>query len=172
MQDKKIEMAELYANTHKRIYDFLYKYCNNPDLAMDLMQDTFLNYFKSYGEQDLDQEKSIMILYTIARNRSINFGKKFSTQREKSAPVDDFKSERIGFEKKLELLDLENKLLNCLDELAEDEKECILLRHIEGLNLTQISGIMNISVSTASRLVVKSTANLLELAQKNNITLE
>lgn len=172
MLDKKLSMEKLYASAQKRIYDFLFKYTRNPDTAMDLTQDTFLSFFKTYSDQNLSEEKSIMLLYTIARNRSINFSKKFSTMKENSSLNEDIHSKSVSFEKKLEWQDLENKLWKCMDELNEDERCIIELRHIQDYNLTQISEIMGISVSTASRMVVKATSNLLKLAESKNINLE
>lgn len=165
-------MEKIYVSFQKRIYDFLFKYTNNPDLAADLTQDTFLSYFKNYGEEDLSEEKSIMLLYTIARNRSINYAKKFSTKRENSGFMEEFHSTRPGFEKKLEYQDLEHQLYQCLDDLEEEERIAILLRFIEGKNLTEISHSLGISVSTASRLVVKATTKLLKIAESRKIRLE
>jgi RNA polymerase sigma factor (sigma-70 family) len=169
MLDKKLAMEELYAISQKRIYDFLFKYTRNPETAMDLTQDTYLNFFKTYGEQDLSLEKSIMLLYTIARNRSINHSKLFSTSKESSSSMEDFHSKKVGFEKRLEWQDLEAKLWQCMDEMADDERLIIELRHIQDYNLNQISEIMEISLSTASRMVAKATSNLLSLAEKKNI---
>jgi RNA polymerase sigma factor (sigma-70 family) len=169
MLDKKLAMEELYAISQKRIYDFLFKYTRNPETAMDLTQDTYLNFFKTYGEQDLSLEKSIMLLYTIARNRSINHSKLFSTSKESSSSMEDFHSKKVGFEKRLEWQDLEAKLWQCMDEMADDERLIIELRHIQDYNLNQISEIMGISLSTASRMVAKATSNLLSLAEKKNI---
>jgi|JI10StandDraft_1071094.scaffolds.fasta_scaffold487202_2 RNA polymerase sigma factor (sigma-70 family) len=169
MLDKKLAMETLYATSQKRIYDFLFKYTRNPDTAMDLTQDTFLNFFKTYGEQDLSMEKSIMLLYTIARNRSINHSRLFSTSKESSSSMEEFHSKKVGFEKRLEWQDLESKLWQCMDELAEEERLIVELRHVQDYNLNQISEIMGISLSTASRMVAKATSNLLSIAEKKNI---
>lgn len=165
-------MERLYLVFRKRIYDFLYKYTKNSDTAMDLTQDTFLSFFKTYAGKDLSEEKAGMLLYRIARNRSINYAKKFSTVRETVSYTEDRSYASGGFEKRLELLDLESKLGECLDQLDPSEKEIIILRFVEGLNLTAIAEIMEISVSTASRLVIRATSNLIELAEKNGIGLD
>ncbi|EMG12991.1 sigma-70, region 4, partial [Leptospira interrogans serovar Grippotyphosa str. LT2186] len=44
----------------------------------------------------------------------------------------------------------------------------MILRFMEDYNLTTIAEIMNISVSTASRLIVKATAKVTEIAEKKN----
>ncbi len=137
---------------------------------MDLMQDTFLNFFRKYSDSDVDREQAIRLLYTIARNRSINYSRKFSTVKESgNSEMQDFQEEKLSFVRKAELKDLEERLLICLDELEEDEKYALILRFMEDYSLATIAEIMNISVSTVSRLIVKATAKVTEIAEKKNL---
>lgn len=137
---------------------------------MDLMQDTFLNFFRKYSDSDIDREQAIRLLYTIARNRSINYSRKFSTVKESgNSEMQDFQEQKLSFVRKAELKDLEERLLICLDELEEDEKYALILRFMEDYSLATIAEIMNISVSTVSRLIVKATAKVTEIAEKKNL---
>lgn len=172
MQDKRERMEKLYNSLQKRIYDFLYKYTNNPEVALDLTQDTFLSFFKSYADQDLPEERATMLLYRIARNRSINHAKKFSTVKESAPLLHDVSSTNLSFEKRLELEDMESRLAVCLADLEKEEREVILLRYVDELNLSQISEVLEVSVSTVSRMVIKATARLIELAEINKISLD
>ena len=43
------------------------------------------------------------------------------------------------------------------------------MKNIEDMTLAQISEVMDLSISTVSRLVVKATTRLIELAEKNGI---
>ncbi len=169
MRDKTKAMEELYLANREKIYNFLLKYTQSEEIAQDLMQDTFLNFFKNYSEAELSAEKSLMLLYTIARNNSINHAKKFSTKKESSLDMEMYGSGATSFEKKEELKDMETQLYKCLDLLPEDQRTAILLKNVDDLTLSQISEIMKISISTASRLVVKATANLIELAAQRGI---
>ncbi|TGK32569.1 sigma-70 family RNA polymerase sigma factor [Leptospira gomenensis] len=171
MTSRKEFMDALYREYSGKIFDFLYKYSSgNPDVAMDLMQDTFLNFFRKYSDSDLDKEQAIRLLYTIARNRSINHSRKFSTVKESGNPeMQDFQEQKLSFVRKAELKDLEERLLVCLDELEEDERYALILRFMEDYNLTAIAEIMDISVSTASRLIVKATAKVTEIAERKNL---
>ncbi|MEM7179636.1 MAG: sigma-70 family RNA polymerase sigma factor, partial [Spirochaetota bacterium] len=95
-------MEQLYTKYSKRIFDYLYKYTNNEEVASDLMQDTFLSFYKSYIDKGFSEERSLMLLYTIAKNNSINYSKKFSTQKESSGNVDFYKYNHTPFEKEQE----------------------------------------------------------------------
>lgn len=163
-------MGEIYEKFHKRIFDFLYKYSNNQEVAADLMQETFYSYFKSYGESNLPAEKAIMVLYTIARNNSINYSKKFSTVKENASNnVDIYQSQKTSFEKREELKDMENRLQHCLSLLPEDQRTALIMKNMKDMTLAEIAEIMELSISTVSRLVVKATAHLLQLAEENGI---
>ncbi len=169
MLDKTHYMGSLYEKYHKRIFDFLYKYSNNQEVASDLMQETFFSFFRSYGESNLPPEKAIMVLYTIARNNSINYSKKFSTVKENASNVDIYQSKKTSFEKKEELKDMEQKLRQCLALLPEDQRTALIMKNIEDMTLAEIAEVMELSISTVSRLVVKATARLIQLAEENGI---
>lgn len=169
MQDKTFYLGSLYEKYHKRIFDFLYKYSNNQEVALDLMQETFFSFFRSYGDSNLPPEKAIMVLYTIARNNSINYSKKFSTIKENASNVDIYQSRQTSFEKKEELKDMENRLQECLALLPEDQRAALIMKNMKDMTLAEISEVMKISISSVSRLVVKATARLVELAQKYGI---
>ncbi|NUM42389.1 MAG: sigma-70 family RNA polymerase sigma factor, partial [Leptospiraceae bacterium] len=89
----------IYKKNHKRIFDFLYKFTNNEEVALDLMQETFLSYYKYYSKDEFSLDKSLMILYTIARNNSINYSKKFSTKNENPYEKIEYKSDSLSIEK-------------------------------------------------------------------------
>lgn len=169
MQDKTSYMGSLYEKFHKRIFDFLYKYTNNQEVASDLMQETFFSYIRSYGDSGLPPEKAIMVLYTIARNSSINYSKKFSTVKENASNVDIYQSNKTSFEKKEELKDMEMRLQKCLALLPEDQRVALIMKNMKDMTLMEIAEVMELSISTVSRLVVKATARLIELAEKQGI---
>ncbi len=170
MEGKISSMEMLYKKAHKRIFDFLYKFTNNEEVALDLMQETFLSYYKYYSMNELPLEKSMMVLYTIARNNSINHSKKFSTKNESSFEKIEYKSGAASVEKNYELKDLEEKLFSHLSTLPEEQKTAVILKNVEDMTLQQISEIMEISISTASRLVTKGLASLVEYAKENGIS--
>ncbi|TGK19953.1 RNA polymerase sigma factor [Leptospira fluminis] len=170
MASRRDFMETLYRESSGRIFDFLYKYTGNPEVASDLMQDTFLNFFKKYADSDLNREQSLKLLYTIARNRSINHAKKFSTVRETGAEdMGVFQEKGPTFVRKAELSDLESRLKECLGFLPEDERYAVVLKNIENYTLADIAEVMGISVATASRLVVRATGKLLEIAKERQI---
>ena len=110
-----------------------------------------------------------MVLYTIARNASINYSKKFSTVKENASNVDIYQSKKTSFEKKEELKDMEMRLRQCLALLPEDQRVALIMKNMKDMTLMEIAEVMELSISTVSRLVVKATARLVELAEKHGI---
>ncbi|MDF3819657.1 sigma-70 family RNA polymerase sigma factor [Leptospira sp. 96542] len=162
-------MSQIYEKNHKRIYDFLYKYTQNADTAMDLMQDSFLSFHKHYANAGLSEERAIMVLYTIARNLSINYAKKFSTTRELVSEEMEYHSHNPKLEVQAEYQDLEDRLYSFLGELSEEERSALLLKNVEGFQLAQIANILDVSVSTASRLVIRATEKVITIAKRENL---
>ena len=169
MQDKKDTIGRIYEKYNKKIYDFLYKFNHDPELSADLMQESFLSFFDHYQSANLDDKQSLMILYRIARNNSINHSNKLSTKKENVVYIDNFQSGQSSFEKQEELKDMEQKLHECLEYLPEDQKTALILKNLNDMTLDEISKIMEVSISTVSRLVVKATAKLIELANTKGI---
>lgn len=80
-----------------------------------------------------------------------------------------YREEGQSFERKTELSDLESRLMDCLDDLEEGERYALVLKNIEKYTLADIADIMGISIATASRLVVKATGKLVEIAKNKQI---
>lgn len=169
MQDKDQFFEKLYLKNKEKIFEFSYKLVGNEDIAMEIMQECFTNYYKTYSGSVRNETESLMLLYTIARNLSTNYLKKFSTKKEFAKEDISSIESKIHFERKIELNDLENSLYECLGELPNDLREAFLLRVVEDMNLQEISQIMNVSISTASRLVVRATERLIQLAKEKGI---
>ena len=166
MDQKEIEL--IYKETKDQLFNFLFKYTLNPETALDLLQESFLKFQQYYGGRNLSLKESQMLLYRIARNLSINHSKKFSTTKESHSEVDR-PDRKISVEKQMIYKDLEEKLHECLEELPENQKTVIILKNIEGLNLTKIAEIMEVSIASVSRLLVKATGNLIKTAEEKEI---
>lgn len=169
MQSRTAKMEALYNRYSRRIFEYLYKYTGNEEIASDLMQDTFINFYKHYIDRDFAEERSLMVLYTIAKNNSINYSKKFSTQKEFSGEIDFYKTRQTPFETRQEWQDMEELLQEGLLSLPEDLRTVIILRNLEDMTLAQIATIMGLSISTISRLLIKATAHLIKIAESKDI---
>lgn len=169
MSKEKEFISRIYGKYSHQIFVFLMKYNHNSEIAEDLLQDSFISFFEKYSSSNLSDSESLKLLYRISRNNSINYKNKLSTRKEKVVSLDGYKTEKSSFVETEELRDLESRLHACLSLLPEEEKTAFLLKNVEEMKLEEISGIMNVSISTASRLVVKATSKLLGIAKEKGI---
>lgn len=166
----------LYETNQKDIYYYLLKSVRDENLAVDLLQDTFLNFIKMFKEKpEPTGEHGRMYLFRIARNITINHVRKSNRNRtfSQGEEISAHESKAIGPEhdvvEKIEE-EREDKILGeILSELPEEMRTAIILRHIEEFRLEDISEIIGLSVSRISRLLQKAERMILEEGKKRGI---
>jgi RNA polymerase sigma-70 factor, ECF subfamily len=149
----------LYTRNREGIYIYLYRSLRDPDLAADILQDTFYNFFRYFKTKEIpDDNDSRKYLYRTARNLVINHYKKSSTQqetqllREDSVPdtgtgVEEHVTEMMHREL------MESILQEALQTLPEKQSSAIILKYYHEFKLDDISQILDISVATVSRMI-------------------
>ena len=130
-------------------YDKIFRYCclkvNNPVIAEDITQETFLRYLENpryHGSSD-----SIKLLYTIAGNLCTDeFRKKQTLPLPEDLP-DDKDCESVWNEN--------ISLKNALDSFSEKDRELVLLRYVNEVPLSVMSRIYDMSRFSLSRRLKK-----------------
>jgi len=133
---------ELVKKYQKPIFNLAMKMTGNYDEAKDITQNTFIKGYEKLRSFD-PSYKFFSWIYRIALNESLNMvsGKKrfadiedtFLSSSETPADVYD----------KAEEAEVINR---ALDELKEDYKSLVILKHYQGLTYDEISVVLNISV--------------------------
>jgi DNA-directed RNA polymerase specialized sigma24 family protein len=77
MHERDKFFEELYSKTREKIFEFIYKLVGNEDIAMELMQETFTNFYDSYSQKLKDQTESTRFNFPIL-NETITHIKYFS----------------------------------------------------------------------------------------------
>ncbi len=163
---------EFYNSNRKDLYSFLLRSLRDEHMALDLTQDAFLNFFQMFQKKTMpDSIQSRMYLFKIARNLMINLSKKSYVRKVDLLPVYGGEEHSITQPRKKSVEDqvldrMENEadaeILNkILDRMDEEHRTALVLRYQQSLRLEDIARIMDISVSTASRLVKKSVQMLI-----------
>jgi RNA polymerase sigma-70 factor (ECF subfamily) len=139
--DKSLEiLIEKYL---KNIYNFVYNNVGDQAVAEDITQEIFIKVWKNIKK--FDQNKNFKPwIFQIAKNTFIDY-----LRKKKSIPFSRFENEKGQnvltdnlAEKPLNLLEnLSDKetLASVMENLTEDDKKIINLRHIEGLSFNEIS---------------------------------
>lgn len=135
-------------------YDKIYRYCyfrvHQREAAEDITQETFLRFLEN--ETYRNTGKQLQYLYTIARNLCIDAYRREKKQEWKAGFAEETEaggaipvSEAAGGGNPEERLVASIVLRQALDELTEEDRELVLLRHVNQVPVGTIAGMFGIS---------------------------
>jgi RNA polymerase sigma-70 factor (ECF subfamily) len=139
----------------KPLYNFIFQLVRDKDTANDITQDVFVKIWKKISLFD-EQKKFSTWIFAIAKNTAFDFLKK-----KKTVPFTAFENENgenfLEFiedksiphsDELLRLIDEKKDVANFLDSLSPQMKTVLLLHHVHGFSLAEISEIMGHSHNT------------------------
>lgn len=149
-EEKERQFIENY-NQH---FNGIYRYCCfsvlNPDLAEDIVQETFIKTWKYIADgKDIKDIKPF--LYKVARNLIIDHSRKKS-----ASPLDEIKENALSFrlnnssEKKILDAVSFKELQEILQELDERHREVVIMRYVEELKPKEIASLLEESANAVS----------------------
>jgi RNA polymerase sigma-70 factor (ECF subfamily) len=161
--------AVLLERYQKPIFNFIYRFYGNYDLAQELTQETFLRCYQFLKSYDPKRKFSTW-LYTVAKNLCIDELKKQRAAREIS--IDDALSavdardveEAAGRNQQLQCIRREEdfRLLEALQELPGPARTVLLLHYFQGLAYQEIGEALDLPVSTVKIRIFRAKKTLLE----------
>ena len=161
-------LRDLYSANRRDLYTYLSRMSGDADLALDLLQESFHNYFEHYrGKEMPDDLSSRRILFRIARNLFINHfrSKASQTTHLEEQYLEAAPAQNAG-------PDLTFAIQKLIQGLPEKERTAIVMRYLESMRLEDIGAVLGLSVSAVSRLVSKSEKMLEWGAKKAGISLD
>lgn len=136
--------------------------------AEDLAQDVFIEVFRSIQSFRADSKLSTWI-YRIAVNKSINFIRK-QKRKQWLLPLEDLFTGKQDTESRLTTettpsTDIEKgqriqKLNSAIDSLPESQRIAFTLHKYDELSYSEISEVMNLSISAVESLIHRAKINL------------
>lgn len=158
----------LFNRYYFKVIGFVRRYVDEPEVE-DVTQEIFIHVF-----QKLDQIKQLdyfeRYLFKSAKNRCINWLKKKYRIREVANLMWYAVSNWNDQTTKHQFNQL-TSIKNIIEELPEEDRKYIELFYIEKHTRVEITKITNESESTVYRRLAAAKAALLDLAEKNNITI-
>ena len=170
---------EVLINRHKsKVYTYIILIVKNQSLAEDIFQDTFIKVIKSLKEGKYkDNGKFVSWVIRIAHNLTIDHfrrEKQINTYLNDDYEADIFNSRKLA-ENTIEDIMVENQIIKevrlLIDELPEDQKQVILLRHYGGLSFKEIADQTDVSINTALGRMRYALINLRKLIEQKNLSL-
>lgn len=143
VEEKRMQKADFKAFYNKhfdRVYRFVFfRVRGNADVAQDLTSEVFMKALKHFAKYDPARSETAWIM-TIARNHVINH------YRDSKAHIDieeiKFSLEGSDAREDEEVNDDKRRLLDALNELQEEERQVVEMKHLQGYRFKEIAEVL------------------------------
>lgn len=130
----------LYAATRSKLYGVVLRILRRPDLADEVMQETYLKVWNSAGQFNPALASPITWMVAIARNRAIDLvRKKTEVSIEEEKDVLEVAADSPDPLAKREMTEELRRLLTCMGGLDEERRRLILLAYYSGWSREQLA---------------------------------
>ncbi|MBN1924913.1 MAG: sigma-70 family RNA polymerase sigma factor [Prolixibacteraceae bacterium] len=170
---------EFLINRYKdKVFSYILINVKNHHLAEDIFQDTFIKVVKSLNlGKYTDNGKFISWVMRIAHNLIIDHyrrEKNMNTYSNDGSDVDLFNSQRFS-EDNIEDLIINEQILNdvrlLVDELPDDQRQVVIMRHYLGLSFKEIADQTDVSINTALGRMRYALINLRKIITEKGLSL-
>jgi RNA polymerase sigma-70 factor, ECF subfamily len=153
----------LYGATRAKLYGVLLRILGKPELADDVMQETYLKVWKMAGRFDPTIASPITWMVAIARNRAIDIVRKRADLSVEDSP------EAMGVAAEAppplarrEMTEELRRLLSCLGKLDPEKQRIVLLAYYSGWSREQLGQKLDIPVNTIKTWLRRSLLEIRE----------
>ncbi len=171
-------IEQLIKRYKSKVYTYIILIVKNQHLAEDIFQDTFIKVIKSLLDGKYkDNGKFLSWVIRIAHNLIIDHyrkSKQLNTLYREDFEMDIFNSRKFSgmtVEDNMIQSQITKDIKNLIDELPDDQKEVILLRHYCGLSFKEIADHTNVSINTALGRMRYALINLRKLIKEKKLSL-
>lgn len=174
-------LTQIYNEFHDELYYYIYKTVNDPELASDLTQDTFIEILQSIGSL---QEPAAFVTWSrqIAYRRcTAHFKKRHDLLADEDedgySVFDTVAEDRAEFipHEALDKEDLKKTIHGIIDQLPQEQRSAIMMRYFDEISVADIAKIQGVSEGTVKsrlnygRKAIKQSVESYE--KKNNVKL-
>ena len=170
--------AQLMRDNEKRIYNLTLRMTGNPEDAMDLAQDTFLNAWKGLKFFKGDSAFSTW-LYRLASNACIDFLRRQKRRQDISAPLaadsededrlPEVPDDRFRPDTQLEQQELRRAVDEGLRQLSLEHRQVLVMREVNGLSYQEIADILDLEAGTVKSRIARARLSLRKILLKSDL---
>jgi len=177
--DGKASSIETLINRHrKKVYTYIVVIVKNHSLAEDVFQDTFIKVINSLREgRYKDNGRFLSWVLRIAHNLIIDYFRKekqLNTVSNDNYETDIFNTRKFAektVEENLVFDQITKDIRRLVQELPQDQREVIILRHYCDLSFKEIAEHTDVSINTALGRMRYALINLRRLIKEKNLCL-
>lgn len=170
---------EILINRYKdKVFTYILITVKNHHLAEDIFQDTFIKVVRSLNlGRYTDNGKFVSWVMRIAHNLIIDHYRKeksLKTYSNDGSEVDLFNSSKFSDENIEDILINEqilSEVRNLIEELPDDQKQVVMLRHYMGLSFKEIADQTGVSINTALGRMRYALINLRKIIEAKGLVL-
>jgi RNA polymerase sigma-70 factor (ECF subfamily) len=153
----------LYEATRAKLYGVLLRILGTPELADDVMQETYLKVWKTAGSFDPTIASPITWMVAIARNRAIDIvRRKGHASIEESPEAMNVAADTPPPLARREMTEELRRLLSCLGKLDPEKQRIVLLAYYSGWSREQLARKLDIPVNTIKTWLRRSLLEIRE----------
>jgi RNA polymerase sigma-70 factor (ECF subfamily) len=139
----------LYDATRAKLYGVLLRILGRPELAEEVMQETYLKVWKIADKFDPMLASPITWMVAMARNRAIDImRKRGEVSIEEEPEAQNVPAEQASPLARREMNEELKRLLSCLGKLDPEKQRIVLLAYYSGWSREQLSTKLDIPVNT------------------------
>ena len=157
------DLEDLFKWLNEPLYKYVYIRCGyNRELAEDITQDIFVKAWEKRSTFNPSKSTLKNWIYVIARNHLID------TYRKKKISVKSFDEDIYVKDLNISVEDeaVVSDILRNLDRLKEKEKEVIVLRYVQDLEIEDIAKILGKSKNTTKVMIHRAIKKLKYIMNK------
>ncbi len=170
---------EALINRHRtKVFTYIVLVVKNNQLAEDIFQDTFIKVIRSLIDGKYkDNGRFVSWVIRIAHNLIIDHFRKEKQMNMLSNDdyeADIFNSKKLSDQNVEDMMikdQITNDVRQLIDELPDEQKQVILLRHYGGMSFKEIAEQTDVSINTALGRMRYALINLRKLIEQKNISL-
>ncbi len=154
----------LYDHYHTSVYRFVYYRVGSVALAEDLVSETFFRALRSMSSFRWQGKDFGAWLVTIARNLTADHFKAGRTRLEQSTEDMGLHDSPTEGPENAVLAHLTNEaLLSALGQLPTEQQECLVMRFLQGLSISETAAVLARSEGAVKQLQLRGVRNLAKL---------
>lgn len=177
LSGNEIALEFLIKRHQQRVFSYIIVRIQDEDLANDVFQDTFVKIINTLKKGKYNEEgKFLQWSMRIAHNLIIDHFRK-QKRMPTMSPSSEFdifnviRDPKLNVENALIKEQIESDLHKLIDELPEEQKEVLKLRHFCELSFKEIADQTGVSINTALGRMRYALINLRKLMEKNKVSL-
>lgn len=175
----KEQHLETLINRHKqRIFTYILSRIQDYSLAEDIFQDAFIKIINTFKKGKYNEEgKFLPWALRISHNLVIDHFRKNKRMPKMDNSSDSFdifdiiSDNKINAENQLIKDQIESDVRKLVDELPEEQREVLIMRHYADMSFKEIAEQTGVSINTALGRMRYALINMRKLIEKYNLSL-